>query len=93
MTKTVIPSPNDPDREELGNLSYWEHIAEHHPELYTALIAKILPHQLQSLPPPDLEDEPLQTVEEINAAFRAEGLPPLKNVLQLQPRIEQKRRD
>jgi hypothetical protein len=82
-----------PDREELGNLSYWEHIAEHHPDLYTALIAKILPHQLQSLPPPDVDDEPLQTVEEINAAFRAEGLPPLKNVLQLQPRIEQKRRD
>jgi hypothetical protein len=68
-----------------GLVSYCEFLAENHPGIYAALLMRILPVQMQQEDSESSISVVFHSTADINAALRAKGLPPMKQVFELPP--------
>jgi hypothetical protein len=74
-------------REPKGIVSYFEWLAEDHPAIFSALLGRVLPYIMQHEGSTAIEPV-YRSAEDIEAALRELGLPPLEQTFQLPKRID-----
>jgi hypothetical protein len=75
-------------RDPKGIVSYFEWLAEDHPAIFSALLGRVLPYIMQHEGSSGAIEPVYRSAEDIEAALRELGLPPLAQAFQLPKRID-----
>jgi len=75
-------------RDPKGIVSYFEWLAEDHPSIFSGLLGRVLPYIMQHEGSSGAIEPVYRSAEDIEAALRELGLPPLEQTFQLPKRID-----